>query len=168
MSFAFCSENISFSFLGFLSSNIKSAYHFELKAVSINRIGRVSLPFSVSLHSTIIVVFCFFRHSINPSLSSSFRRIERTRGVSPGMDSKSLLNRSILRNPMSRIINMVHFLPNTPKLVLIGHLTNFIWGISTPSCCLVDVPSWPLMDCNCNYIPSHIPLNYDFHIIVHE
>ena len=141
MSFAFCSENISFRLLGCLSSNMKSAYHLELKAVSISRIGSVSLPFSVSLHSTIMGDFCSLRHSINPSLSSSFSRIERTRGVSPGMDSRSLLNRSILRNPMSRIINMVHFLPNTPKLVLMGHLTNFTLGSSTPSYCLVGVPS---------------------------
>ena len=140
MSFAFCSENISFSFLGFLSSNMESAYHLELKAVSINRIGSVSLPLSVSLHKTLIGVLFSFKHSINPSPSSSLRRMESTRGVSPGMDSKSLLNRPILRNPMSRIINIVHFLPSTPKLVLIGHLTNFTWGSSTPSCCLVDVP----------------------------
>ena len=150
MSFAFCSENISLRFLGFLSSNMKSAYHLELKAVSINKIGSVSLPFSVSLHNTIIGVFFSFKHLINPSFSSSFRRIERTRGVSPGMDSKSLLNRSILRNPMSLIINIVHFLPNTPKLVLIGHLTNFTWGSSTPSYCLLAVPSCPLVDCNYN------------------
>jgi len=133
--------NISFNFLGFLSSKMKSAYHLELKAVSINKIGKVSLPFSVSLHSTIVGVFFSLRHSIKPSFSSSFRRIERTRGVSPGIDSIILLKRSILRKPMSLIINMVHFLPNTPKPVLIGHLTNLTWGRSTPLLSSVVLPS---------------------------
>jgi hypothetical protein len=37
------------------------------------------------------------------------------------------LKRSILRKPISLIIRMVHFLPNTPRLVLMGHLMNLTW-----------------------------------------
>ena len=132
---------ISFKFLGLLSSNTTSEYHLEPKATNCIKIGSVSLPFSVSLHSTIIGGFFFSAHLIKPSFSSSFRRIERTLGVRPGIDSKIRLKRSILRNPMSRIIRMVHFLPSTPRLVLIGHLMNLTWGRMTPLSLLIDSPS---------------------------
>jgi hypothetical protein len=42
------------------------------------------------------------------------------------------LKRTILRNPISLIIRIVHFLPNTPRLVLIGHSMNVTWGRITP------------------------------------
>ena len=105
-----------------------SAYHLEAKTTICIKIGRVSLPFSVSLHKTIIGDFFFSTHSIKPSFSSSFRRTERTLGVRPRMDSSSRLKRPILRTPISLIIRIVHFFPSTPKLVLIGQLTNFTCG----------------------------------------
>lgn len=70
---------------------MSSAYHLEAKTTICIKIGRVSLPFSVSLHKTIIGDFFFSTHSIKPSFSSSFRRIERTVGVRPRMDSSSRL-----------------------------------------------------------------------------
>ena len=129
---------ISFNFLGLLSSKTTSEYHLEPKATNCIKIGSVSLPFRVSLHSTIIGDLFSSEHSINPSFSSSFKRIERTLGVRPGIDSKSRLKRSILRQPISLIIRMVHFLPSTPRLVLIGHSTNLTWGRSAPSSLLTD------------------------------
>src|SRR3954451_19080319 len=126
----------SFNFLGFLSSKINSEYHLKLNADIINSIGRVSLPFSVRFHITIIVEILFScLHLMNPSFSSSLRRIESTLGVSPGIDSKIRLKRLIFRKPISLKINMVHFLPNTPKLVLIGHLIKLILGNRTSSAC---------------------------------
>jgi len=67
-------------------------------------------------------------HSMNPSFSSSFKRFDRTLGVRPGTDSRSLLNRSIPLNLMSRSMSIVHFFPKTPRVLLIGHSTNSILG----------------------------------------
>ena len=129
---------ISFNFLGILSSKTTSEYHLEPKATNCIKIGSVSLPFSVSLHSTIIGDLFSLAHSIKSSFSSSFRRIERTLGVRPGIDSRSRLKRTILRQPISLIISMVHFLPSTPRLVLIGHSTNLTCGRIAPSSLLTD------------------------------
>lgn len=123
---------ISSNFLGILSSKTTSAYHLEPNATNCIKIGSVSLPFPVSFHSTLIGDLFSSAHSINPSFSSCFRRIERTLGVRPGIDSRSRLKRTILRNPISLIIRIVHFLPNTPRLVLIGHSMNVTWGRITP------------------------------------
>ena len=115
-------RNSSSSFRGVLSSNTTSAYHFEPKAVYCNKIGRMSLPFSVKAHlTTTIGGFSFSMHFMNPSFSSSLRRIERTLGVKPGVESRIRLNLSTPRIPMSLSTRRVHFLPSTPKLVLIGH-----------------------------------------------
>ncbi len=132
---------ISFNFRGILSSKTTSAYHLEPKATNCIKIGSVSLPFPVSLHSTLIGDLFSSAHSMNPSFSSCLRRIERTLGVRPGIDSRSRLKRTILRNPISLIIRIVHFLPNTPRLVLIGHSMNLTWGRITPSSLLTDSSS---------------------------
>ncbi len=126
-------ENISTNVLGFLSSNTLWAYHLDPKATNCIRIGRVSLPFSVNLHLTIIGDFFSSMHSINPSFSNSFKRIERTLAVSPGIDSKILLNRSIFKAPMSLSMSIVHFFPKTPKLALMGHSLNITCGYNMPS-----------------------------------
>lgn len=110
---------------GVLSSKTTSACHFEPKAVSCNKIGIASLPFSVSVQRT--TMGDFFPSSMqwmNPSFCSSFKRIDRTLGVKPGMESRSRLNRSTPSMPISLSTSIVHFLPNTPKLVLIGHRAN--------------------------------------------
>src|SRR6185503_20092171 len=86
-----------------------------------------------------------------PSLSNSFSLIDNTLGVSPGIDSKILLNLFIFRKPMSLIISMVHFLPNTPRLVLMGQLTILTWGLTIHSS-----PSFPLFSDSFGY------LNYTF------
>ena len=111
----------SSSVRGVLSSNTTSACHFEPKAVNSIRMGSASLPFSVRVHRTISGDFPFSIHSMNPSSSSSFKRIDRTLGVNPGMESRSRLNLSTPRNPMSLNTSIVHFFPNTPRLVLMGH-----------------------------------------------
>ena len=149
---------ISFNVLGLLSSKTTSECHLEPKAVNWIRIGIVSLPFSVSLHTTMIG--CFFppTHSMNPSSSNSLRRIERTLGVRPGIDSKILLKRTILRKPISLRINMVHFFPSTPKLVFIGHWMNLTCGKITPSSSLlVNFDCWSSVNCdNYTYDPLHL------------
>jgi hypothetical protein len=112
----------SLGFLGVLSSNTTSACHFEPKAVYCNKIGRISLPFSVKAHlTTTIGGFSFSMHFMNPSFSSSFKRIDKTLGVKPGVESRIRLNLSTPRIPMSLSTSSVHFFPNTPKLALIGH-----------------------------------------------
>ena len=129
-------EKTSSSLLGFLSSKTNSEYHLDPKAVNKSKIGKMSSPFSVKLHNTITWSFLTSVHFMIPSLSNSFRRMDNTLGVSPGIDSNILLNLLIFRKPMSLIINMVHFLPKTPRLVLIGQLTIFTWGLiihSSPS-----------------------------------
>ena len=85
--------------------------HFEPKAMRRIKMGKVSLPFSVRPHRTTIGELRVSMRSIIPSSSSSFNRIGRTLGVRPGIDSRSLLNRSIFRNPISRSISPVHFFP---------------------------------------------------------
>lgn len=116
---------------GVLSSNTKSACHFEPKTVNCNKIGRASLPFSVSVQRTIMGdFFPSSMHWMNPSFSSSFKRIDRTLGVKRGMELRSWLNLSTPRIPMSLSISIVHFFPNTPKLVLMGHWANFTSGRS--------------------------------------
>jgi hypothetical protein len=52
----------------------------EPKATNCIKIDRVSSPFSLSLHSTIIGDLFSSTHLVNPYFSSSFRRIERTLG----------------------------------------------------------------------------------------
>ena len=124
-------RNNSLGVRGVLSSKTKSACHFDPKTVSCNKIGRASLPFSVSVQRTIR--WDFFPssiHCMNPSLSNSFKRIDRTLGVRLGMEFRSRLNLSTPRIPMSLNISIVHFLPNTPNVVLIGHWANFTLGSS--------------------------------------
>lgn len=113
--------NNSFGVRGFLSLNTASACHFEPKAVNCSRIGMISFPFSVMLHRTIIGDFPFSTHRMYPSFSSSFNRIDNTLGVKPGIESNSLLNLSTPRIPISLNSSNAHFLPSTPKVVLIGH-----------------------------------------------
>jgi hypothetical protein len=122
--------NNSSGFRGFLSSNTTSAYHFEPKAVNCNKMGKASLPFSVSFQRTIIGDFPFSIHSMNPSFSSSFKRIDNTLGVKPGIESRRRLNLSTPRSPMSLRTSIAHFFPNTPRLVLIGHCANLTPGRS--------------------------------------
>jgi hypothetical protein len=123
--------NTSLSFLGVLSANTTSACHFEPKAVYSNKIGRMSLPFSVKAHlTTTIGGFSFSIHWMNPSFSSSFKRIDKTLDVKPGVESRIRLNLSTPRIPMSLSISSVHFFPNTPKLALIGHCAKFTPGRS--------------------------------------
>ena len=95
-----------------------------------NKIGRISLPFSVNAHLTTIGDFSFSMHRMTPSFSSSLKRIDRTLGVKPGRESRILLNLSIPRIPMSLSTNRAHFFPNTPKLALIGHSAKFTPGRS--------------------------------------
>ena len=123
-------RNSSLSFRGVLSSNTTSACHFEPKAVYCNKIGRMSFPFSVRVHLTTIGDFSFSMHSMNPSFSSSFRRIDRTLGVKPERESRIRLNLSMPRIPMSLNTKSVHFFPNTPKLALMGHWAKFTPGRS--------------------------------------
>src|SRR5918994_3428201 len=120
--------------------------------------GIVSLPFSVSRHTTMIGFFLPPAHSMNPSFSSSLRRIDRTLGVRPGIDSNILLKRTILRKPISLNISMVHFFPSTPKLVLIGHCTNFTCGrIALSSLLLTNSDCRSLAICdNYTYYVSHL------------
>lgn len=141
--------NISVNFLGTLSSKTTSEYHLEPNATNCIKIGSVSLPFSVSLHLTVIGDLFSSADSMKPSFSNCFRRIDNTLGVRPAIDSKILLKRSILRKPISLSIRMVHFLPRIPKLVLIGHATNRTWGMIASSW-LLDFPSC-LYVCCCNY-----------------
>jgi hypothetical protein len=122
--------NSSSSARGVLSSKTTSACHFEPNAVNISKIGITSLPFSVMVQRTIIGDFPFSTHSINPSFSSSFKRIDNTLGVNPGIESRSLLNLSTPRIPMSLNTSIDHFLPSMPRLVLIGHCVNFTPGRS--------------------------------------
>jgi hypothetical protein len=108
-----------------------SACHFEPNAVYWNKIGRMSLPFSVRAHlTTTIGGFSFSMHWMNPSFSSSFKRIDKTFGVKPGIESRIRLNLSTPRIPMSLSTSNVHFFPNTPKLALIGHWAKFTPGRS--------------------------------------
>ena len=137
---------ISFKVLGLLSSKTILEYHLEPKAVNCIKRGSVSFPFAVSCHWTIIGDLLSSMHSIKSSFSSSFKRIERTLGVRPWIDSKIRLKRFILRTPISLIIRRVHFLPRIPKLVLIGHFTNFTWGHKALSS-RDDSCSWLLMYC---------------------
>jgi len=122
--------NNSLSVRGVLSSKTISACHFEPKAVNISKIDMTSLPFSVMVQRTIIGDFPFSTHSINPSFSSSFKRIDNTLGVSPGIESRSLLNLSTSRIPKSLNTSIDHFLPSIPRLLLIGHCANFTPGKS--------------------------------------
>ena len=117
---------------------MSSAYHLEAKTTICIKIGRVSLPFSVSLHKTIIGDFFFSTHSIKPSFSSSFRRTERTLGVRPRMDSSSRLKRPILRTPISLIIQNCPFLsqhsqarPNWTVNKLYLWLNHYLFVIDT-------------------------------------
>ena len=121
MTFIAFGWNNSSGFRGFLSSNTTSEYHFEPKAVNCNKMGKTSLPFSVSFQRTIIGDFPFSTHFMNPSFSSSFKRIDNTLGVKPGIESRSRLNLSTPRSPMSLSTSIAHFLPSTPRLVLMGH-----------------------------------------------
>ena len=144
--------NNSSGFRGILSSNTTSACHFEPKAVNCNKIGMTSLPFSVMVQRTIIGDFLISAHLMNPSFSSSFKRIDNTRGVKPGMESRSLLNRSTPRIPMSLSSSIAHFLPNIPRLVLMGHWANFTPGRSHSDMvgyCL----SWESEFCNYTFTP---------------
>ena len=125
-----CGWNNSSGFRGFLSSNTRSACHFEPKAVNCNKIGMTSLPFSVMVQRTIIGDFPFSGHFMKPSFSSSFKRIDNTLGVKPGMESRSLLNQSTPRIPISLSSSIAHFLPSAPRLVLMGHWANFTPGRS--------------------------------------
>ena len=116
---------------GFLSSNTTSECHFEPKAVNCNKMGRASLPFSLRVQRTIMgVFFPFSRQWMNPSFSSSFKRIDNTLGVKPGIESRRRLNLSMPRSPMSLRTSIAHFFPNTPRLVLIGHCANLTPGRS--------------------------------------
>lgn len=92
-------------------------YHLEAKATNCIKTAIMSLPFSGSLHNTII-----------GDLLCSFKRIERTLGVRTGIDCRSRLKRAILRNPIS-LINLVHFLLRSHRLVLIWHWMIFTWEI---------------------------------------
>jgi hypothetical protein len=122
--------NNSSGFRGLLSSKTRSACHFEPKAVNCNKIGMTSLPFSVIVQRTIIGDFPSSTHFMNPSFSSSFKRIDNTLGVNPGMESRSLLNRSTPRIPISLSSSIAHFLPSIPRLLLMGHRANFTPGRS--------------------------------------
>src|ERR687898_22636 len=130
MTFIAFGWNNSSGVRGILSSNTTSACHFEPNAVNCNKMGRASLPLSVSVQRTIMGDFSFSMHSMNPSFCSSFKRIDRTLGVKPGRESRILLNLSTPRIPMSLSTNNAHFFPNTPKLALIGHSAKFTPGRS--------------------------------------
>jgi hypothetical protein len=65
--------NISVNFLGTLSSNTTSEYHLEPNATNCIKIGNVSLPFSVSLHCTIIGDLFSSARSMKPFFSGSFK-----------------------------------------------------------------------------------------------
>ena len=133
---------ISFNFLGLLSPKTISEYHLEPKATNCIKIGSVSLPLSVSLHRTIIGDLFSSGHSMKPSFSNCFRRIDNTLGVRPAIDSRRRLKRVILRKPMSLRIRIVHFLPNTPRLVLIGHAMKLTWGRIAPWLFLINFSSF--------------------------
>ena len=131
MTFIAFGWNNSSGVRGVLSSNTTLECHFEPKAVNCNKMGRASLPFGVRVQRTIMGdFFPFSRHWMNPSFSSSLRRIDKTLGVKPGIESRSRLNLSTPRIPMSLSTSIVHFLPNTPRLVFMGHWANFTSGKS--------------------------------------
>lgn len=123
----------SFGVLGRLSSKTTSECHLEPKAIKLIRIGRVSLPLLVNPHLTSFGVLCTSICLMNPFFSSSDNRIESTRGVNPGRVRMISLNLPILRKPISRMISIVHFLPRTSRLVLMGQLLNGTVGISASS-----------------------------------
>jgi hypothetical protein len=89
--------------------------------------------------------------SIKPSSSSSLKRIDKTLGVSPGIESKIRLKRTIFRKPISLSINKVHFFPSTPRLVLIGHWINLTWGqIALSSSLWANSGCWSSLRCDNN------------------